>query len=60
MIAFKDLFAFLLLMMMNEEGHLLMVYQKYHFYLSIIKGDASANQQILKALAQLVLHHLSS
>ena len=47
-------------MMMNEEEHLLMAYQKYHFYLSVIKEDASANQQILKALAQLVLHHLSS
>jgi hypothetical protein len=55
-----DSFAFLLLMMMNEEEHLLMVCQKYHFYLSVIKEDASANQQILKALAQLVLHHLSS
>lgn len=46
--------------MMNEEGHLLMVCQKYYFYPSAIKGDESANQQILKALAQLESPHLSS
>jgi hypothetical protein len=60
MIAFMGLFAFLLLMMMNGEGHLLMVCQKFHFYLSAVKGDVSANQQILMALAQLVLRRLSS
>lgn len=60
MITFRDLFAFLLLMMMNGEGCLLMVYQKHCFYFSAIKEDASANQQILKALAQLVPHHLNS
>lgn len=60
MIASMDLFIVLLLMMMNEEVHLLMVYQKYHFYLFAIIGDVSANQQILKALAQLEHHHSSS
>jgi hypothetical protein len=47
-------------MMMNEEAHLLMVYRKFHFFLSAIKEDVFANQQILMALAQLVLHRLSS
>jgi hypothetical protein len=47
-------------MMMNEEEHLFMGFQKFHFYLSAIRGDVFANQQILMALAQLVLRRLSS